>query len=446
MTNDEQKTEAGSWRRPLALTSLVGNHVIRFLDCLFHSVFRISSFIRHSSFVIRHFGVVVLVGVAAASSQALPRWEIDPAGLYASDPRMPALVAVASEARDRALARLRKEWKLSPGSTPIHWRWDTAAVPSGPSPAKVGPSRSGAQPDFEFGRTYIEDGVVNVLLPARKFLARPRTVAAVVLHECLHAVHASHTSTRERYEATPRWLREGVALVFSGEGEERVRERIAYTAYGGADARSFVRGVDTVDVSRAEAYLAVARLEAMLGRERFVSLVRKIVTGENAVRAVTDFCGMSLSSLGEHLRRAARATIRDLLPRHREERFRELLKRLRAEPGTVTAKLEILLAEKRDGPLAGTVRYLLAREALREAQRAPAEARALPTAIAHLEALRRDPGTLWRPEALVLLGQCYLKDGRRAAARRAWREVTEMFGEDRAVAEPARRLLAATPP
>ena len=317
-------------------------------------------------------------------------------GLYAADPRLPALLKVASAAREQALQRLQKEWGLVPGTTPIHWRWDTAAVASGPSPAKVGRSRFGEQPEFELGRTYFEDGVVNVQLPARKFLARPRTVAAVVFHECLHAVHASHTRTRERYEATPRWLREGVALFFSGEGEERVNERIAYTAYGAADARSFVKGVDSVDVSRAEAYLAVAWLEAKLGRERFVLLVRKIVTGEKAVRAVAELCGIPLSALRERMQRAARATVRDLLPRHREERFRELVTRLRTEPETITEKLEILLAENTDGPLAGTVRYLLAREALREAQRSPVEARALPTARAHLEALRGDPGTLWR--------------------------------------------------
>jgi hypothetical protein len=281
--------------------------------------------------------------------------------------------------------------------------------------------------------------VVHVLLPARRFLARPSSVAAVVLHECVHAVHASHSGSRERYESTPRWLREGIAILLSGEGEERLADRIAHTVYGGAAASSFLRGVDAADATRAEVYLAVAWLRATLGRETFARLVRDVARGEPAARAVTRLAGIELPALRSESLRAAREAIRERLPQHREERFRVLTARMRSDPGSVTAELEVLLADDEEGPLSGTLRYLLGREALR----APADESAVATAKAHLEALRASPGALWRPEGLLLLGQCYLKEGSRDAARRVWLEVTEMFGEDRAIAEQARRLLKA---
>ena len=329
--------------------------------------------------------------------------------------------------------------------TPIRWKWDPSAVrPDSSSVAD--PASSGQTRDsFELGRTYFGEGSIVVSLPARKFLSQPDAVRAVIQHELVHAVHASHAGTRARYEATPRWFREGVALLFAGEGEERVRERVAYTVFGGADATSFLKGISLTPgvserLSDAEGYLAVLWLRAQLSRARHFIFVRRVVTGEGLARLVREQLGLGPSTASLEMRRAARAHIRALLAAVRQKRFHSLLRELEDRAPNVTSRLEVFLAENEAGPLAGTLRYLLAKEALRRGE-AP---RFVAAAVGHLEALRSSPGTLWRPEALVLLGQCYLRQGRRDAARRAWREVTEVFGEDRVVSREARKLLAVT--
>lgn len=397
----------------------------------------------HQSVFIRLLLVAAFATALAAQSRrdpasgAVTPWEIAE-GPYAGDPRMPALVRAASGARREALDRLRAEWGLSPGPSPIRWTLDTRAALPGRSASGDSLPRSEMPLDFELGRTWFEGGTVHVSVPARRFLWRPGLVSPVVRHECVHAVHASRAKTRARYESTPRWLREGIALLFSGEGRERVMERLAYTVYGGAPATSFLTGIHAAEVTQAEAYLAAEWLRARLG-ERFPLLVRRIASGEPARRAVAEVSGIESSALADRAKEAARDVLRELLPESRARRFRSLLRESRAGR-KVSPQLEVLLAEDEDGPLAGTIRYLLAREALR-GEKSP---RAVAGATRHLEVLRAGRWNLWRAEALVLVGQCYLIEGRRDAARRAWTEVTEVFGEDRDVADQARRLLAAT--
>ena len=385
------------------------------------------------------YSLLSLAAPAAPPQQHFSPWEVGE-GVFARDPRMPALIEAASQAREQALLRLDKEWGPAPGATPIRWIWDTAAVEPGARAANAEPLQ-----EFELGRTYFDHGTVVVSVPARKFLSRPRSVRGVIQHELFHAVHGSHAGSRERYEAAPRWFREGAALLFSGEGAERVRERVAYTVFEGADAISFLKGVSlqpgsSETVSHAEAYLAVRWLRQELGHGNYSVLVRKVIGGENLARMVRELLGLGTSSASMEMRRAARMRIRQLLPPSRQKRCQLLFAKLEDGAANVTWELEVLLAEDESRPLASTLRYLLAKEALRRA----GNPRYVAAARGHLEALRSAPGTLWRPEALVLLGQCYLREGRRAAARRSWLEVIEVFGEDRAASSQARRLLAAT--
>src|SRR6185503_14901883 len=96
---------------------------------------------------------------------------------------------------------------------------------------------------------------------ARKYLRAPESALSVIRHEAAHAALASALGSADLYRAVPRWFREGLAIVFSGEGELATAEAVALAVYEDRGASSFLLGIDSAQVSHAECHLAVAFLE-----------------------------------------------------------------------------------------------------------------------------------------------------------------------------------------
>jgi hypothetical protein len=361
-------------------------------------------------------------------------WQIRGKG-FDDDPRLGALRRAAGELARDALARQAADLGLKLGRAPIVWVLDA-------SPARESPA--GGEP-FELGRTAFEGSAIVVTLPARKYLRSPERAAPVLRHECAHALLASTLGSKERYESIPRWLREGLALHGSREGDHAMRDAIALAAFGGKPAASFLVGIVSPDISHAESYAAVTALTAKLGPDGVRALLHRFIESRDldskrAMKLIEEAIGQPIDAFAIFALREARLSVSRLLPDEREAAFREALGLdARGEKEESTRKLAALLPADPEGPLACTIHYLLARRLIEGAKGdAGGKSRA------HLDAVLARDGDLWRPEALVLLGERLEADGKTAAARDAWLEVLEVFGEDAAPASRARESLRKT--
>jgi TolA-binding protein len=130
--------------------------------------------------------------------------------------------------------------------------------------------------------------------------------------------------------------------------------------------------------------------------------------------------------------------IADEVPPAVERRFRDSLDRYRSGDRALarTTWADLLEGAPR-GALAETLRYLLARDLFRN----PEGPGSLRSAEGHLRHMLESPSVLWRPEALVLLGEILQGRGASEEARGLWAEVLEGFGEDSGPAGRARELL-----
>ena len=375
---------------------------------------------------------------AAETSPLQDAWERRGA-THAAHPLLEALLRAAEESRRDSLARLRAEMSLEPGKTPIRWILDL----SGSSSRDDGKPVKPAAEFFEAALTRFADGTIEVVVPARKYLRRPDEARAVVAHEAAHAVLASALEKSDRYQAVPRWFREGIALRFSGEGELRVSETVAVTVFKERGASSFLVGISFDRrpgdaTSAAESYLAVRWVERRLGREGLAKLCREVAGGKGLRDELEGLLGLSEAGLRAEALRFARDAVARILPASREKAFRDSLSaQANGNKELAMAAWRRLLEENPQGPLAGTIHYLLAKELLK----APGGAGESGEAMRHLESISRASSVLWRPEALVLLGERLREAGRSSDARALWTEVLEAFGEDLEPASRARKLL-----
>ena len=373
--------------------------------------------------------VLAVASVAAGGDEAGARVETRRAA--GEDRRRLALEAFVRDTAASALAEVRAKYRL-PSQLGVLWVLDAAAASSG--------VRTEA---YELGSTAVEKGEAVVTLPARKYLRAPESALSVIRHEAAHAALASALGSADLYRAVPRWFREGLAIVFSGEGELATAEAVALAVYEDRGASSFLRGIDSAQVSHAECYLAVAFLEERVGQDGFERIVAEVARGGDLAAAIEKLLGDRPDALAARALESARRRVSALCPEARERRSRAAL-RLAAsgDPASLARtapELELLLAEDPAGPISGTCRYFLAK-AVVEGRKDSWAVRALPA----LERISRSGGALWRAEALVLEGECLAELGRVAEARERWGEVEEVFGEDSRPVDRARRNLAAT--
>jgi len=367
------------------------------------------------------------------------KWEVSGSG-FEDHPSLPELKRHAGEAASEALGRLHVELGIEKGSLPIRWLLDCNDA--------TGNERSPRF--FQLGSTSFVEGSVLVRLPVKKYLYAPESVRQVATHEAVHAALASARGSRRRYQAVPYWFREGMALLFSGEGDIVLSERIAYTVYEGRPSTSFLKGLPPpgfqggatfgFSVSPAEGYLATLWIRERIGAVGFRALCSQVAKGGELDSLLAVLLGSSHEALRAEALRDARTKITETLPPGRERAFQEALAARSRGAGQEAARvLSEILGQERRGqdrrrPLAGTVHYLLARQALDDGHK--------PEARRHLEDLLELPGTLWRPETLVLLGELLWSAGKKEEAQLRWQEVLVVFGEDRVPAERARGNLA----
>jgi hypothetical protein len=374
---------------------------------------------------------------APAEASSAPLWEVR-AAAGPRDERLPALIEVLEKAAPAALRGVEDRLGISPGPVRIRWRLDLE--PRERAAGKDGRAAGTGLPDLESGRTAFVQGEVVVTLPGRKYLRSPGWAEPAVLHEAAHAAMASSAGSPAAYERIPGWFREGIALWFSGEGPSRVREAIAFSAFQGARADAFLQGIDVSAGDplparmAAEAFLAVACIEKELGTDALRALARDAIGGRPVARLLEGALEASPRAFRSKALSFSMSRVRELIPEGVEELFaRSLALRARGDPAAPRI-WEDLLSRDHRGPLDGTLLYLLGRAALDTGS--PAEARAwLEKALDHPEAL-------WRPECLVLLGECHLAEGNRAEAERTWRDVAEGWAEDAVPSSRARAGLA----
>jgi hypothetical protein len=348
---------------------------------------------------------------------------------------LPELRHHAGEAAREALGRLHVELGIETGSLQIRWLLDGSET--------VG--NEGSPQFFQLGSTSFAQGCVLVRLPVGKYLYAPESVRPVAMHEAVHAALASALGSRLRYQAVPQWFREGVALLFSGEGEIVLSERIAYTVYQGWPAASFLQGLPPqrrqrgvavqVFVPPAEGYAATLWIRERMGAVGFRALCSEVAKGRELDSILPVFLGCSHEALRAQALHDARTRVAEILPPGRERAFKTALAaRSRGAAQEAARALSEILSQDARGSLAATIHYLLAQKTPeKEPDSGPRR---------HLEDLLELPGTLWRPEALVLLGELLWRAGEKQEARRRWQEVVEVFPEDTVPAERARGNLA----
>lgn len=381
--------------------------------------------------------------VAGGARGAAPRWEIS--GEEGLDPDLVRALALRAEADLRsALEEVPRAIGVAPGDVRVRWVLDLEAARPGEGEGRC---PEGWTRYLEAGSTaFADDGAIAVQIRACRFLRRPEGIRAAIFHEAAHAVLASRAGSRERYARIPWWFREGLALRSSGEGPERVADLAAYLAFRGRPARELLAGIPLGEpgsraVAPEEAFLAVDRLASALGDADFRGLCASVARGSRLEDELAARFGQ-LASLRAALRRDAEERLARLLPPETELRFRRSLEAAeKGAPAAAEASWRELLEEDPRGALASTLRYLLGR-ALLESPSGSARAR---EAVEHLRAVMDGPSALWRPEALVLLGERLARDGRTDEARDLFEEAAYAFGDDAAVAARARRELERLP-
>lgn len=285
-------------------------------------------------------------------------------------------------------------------------------------------------------------------------------------HEAAHALLAADLGDPARYGAVPLWFREGLALWFSGEGRQRLDDRIAFTTFSRRPATEFLVGTvrdDSASTSRlttdkdvtpAEAYLVFEHLIERVGASGLRAIVERILQGVPFDASLESVLASDATAFASTALEVGRRVVRKRLTLAREAVFHaSLQRRVRggeaAEgPDSPGATWRLLLEAEPRGPLRTTLQYLLARRAVTRLRRGELQRTARAELLRDLEALAAVPESLWRPEALLLLGEVRLADARghpsgdTRGARECWREVLEVYPEDGPVASRARLLLS----
>jgi len=319
---------------------------------------------------------------------------------------------------------------------------------------------------FRAGHTRFGSGRVEVVLPAHRYLRLPETARSVVAHESAHAFLAADLGDPARYDAVPLWFREGLALWFSGEGRQRLDDRIAFTTFSKRPAPGFLVGTvrgdpgstsrlaTDKDVTPAEAYLVFEHLRERVGASGVRAIVERILQGLPFDASLESVVAADATAFASTALEAGRRVVRKRLTPAREAVFHESLQRRvrggeAAEgPDSAAATWRRLLESEPRGPLRTTLQYLLARHGVTRLRRGELQRTARAELLRDLEALAAVPESLWRPEVLLLLGEVRLAEarghpsGETRGASACWLEALEVYPEDGPVASRARLLLS----
>jgi hypothetical protein len=359
--------------------------------------------------------------VARSVAEDTNSWRVDDAKTR-EDSRISALVRQLDESRMRALERARARVGLVPGRLPIAWRVVVSREP---------PADSGV---FHAAETVVEGTRVVVSIPANRYLAAPRKVHVVVVHEATHALLASRLGSAERYARVPPWFREGLALLVSEEGPVRVEDRVAVTVVSGKKPTSFLRGV-THQPLPAESFLAVSWIEKRVGAPAFRALVLRVAAGFELQSELTEFLGLEPDVFRRGVLEASEKSVHRLLPGKIVADYHAAIELHReGDRDSARRRLGELASFRNRHALRATCRYLHTRLLVDEG-------RAREALAVFRASLLGDREILWEPEILEQLGNCELALDRPKRAGRYWNEVLERFPEDRDVGGRVRAKL-----
>ena len=356
-------------------------------------------------------------------AQADGGWEL-PGKTGGSEARLDALVRELSASRKLALEKTRTRLEMAPGKLPIRWVVQSRRSGEGLAAVKA-----------EAGWTEVGKTEVVVTIPAWRYLAFPAKVRRVVVHEAVHAVMASRMGTAEAYRAVPAWFREGTALLVSGEGPERVDDRISATLLKGGSSADFLAGVTGRQVYPAEGYLSVLWIEQRLGTSGLQELLSRLAEGGVFKTELEKLTGLRLAGLEKAMLQGSVGRISRRISSPSERLFKDALRQ--AQEGHYERSRESL------GALGGIGEGLAVREsAIFLHARTLVEEERYSEAAGQLESLlRKGYEVPWEPEIFEQLGRCRAGMGKPREAALIWKMVAERFPHDSAVQRRITTLL-----
>ncbi len=356
-------------------------------------------------------------------AQADGGWELS-GKTGGSEARLDALVRELSASRKLALEKTRTRLELAPGKLSIRWVVQSRRSGEGLAAVKA-----------EAGWTEVGKTEVVVTIPAWRYLAFPAKVRRVVVHEAVHAVMASRIGTAEAYRAVPVWFREGTALLVSGEGPERVDDRISATLLKGGSSADFLAGVTGRQVYPAEGYLSVLWIEQRLGTSGFREFLSRLAEGGVFKTELEKLTGLRLSGLEKAMLQDAVRRISRRISSPSERLFKHALGQ--AQEGHYDRSRESLSAL---GSIGGS---LAVRDSaiFLHARMLVEEGRYLEAAGQLESLLRKGYEVPWEPEIFEQLGRCRAGMGKPREAVLIWKMVAERFPHDSAVQRRITTLL-----
>jgi hypothetical protein len=348
-------------------------------------------------------------------AQADGGWELS-GKTGGSEVRLDALARELSTSRELALEKIRTRLEMAPGKLSI--RWVIRLRRSGEGLAVV---------KAEAGWTEVGKTEVVVTIPAWRYLAFPSKVRRVVVHEAVHAVMASRIGTAEAYLAVPVWFREGTALLVSGEGRERVNDRISATLLKGGSSADFLAGVTGRQVYPAEGYLSVLWIEQRLGASGFRALLSRLAEGGVFKAELEKLTGLRMAGLEKAMLQDSVRRISRRISSPSERLFKDALRQAQAghydrsrESLSVLGSIGVSLA------VHDSAIFLHARTLVEEGRYSEA--------AGQFEGLlRKGYEVSWEPEIFEQLGRCRAGMGKPREAILAWKMVAERFPHDSAV-------------
>ena len=348
-------------------------------------------------------------------AQADGGWELS-GKTGGSETRLDALLRELSTSRKLALEKTRTRLELTPGKLSIRWAVQLRRSGEGLAAVKA-----------EAGWTEVGKKEVVVTIPAWRYLAFPAKVRRVVVHEAVHAVMASRMGTAEAYLAVPAWFREGTALLVSGEGPERVDDRISATLLKGGSSADFLAGVTGGQVYPAEGYLSVLWIEQRLGTSGFREFLSRLAEGGVFKTELEKLTGLRLPGLEKAMLRDAVRRISRRISSPSERLFKLALRQ--AQDGHYDRSHESLSA------LGGSGESLAVRDSalFLHARMLVEEGRYLEAAGQLEGLLRKGYEVPWEPEIFEQLGRCRAGMGKLREAMLIWKMVAERFPHDSAV-------------
>ena len=377
-------------------------------------------------------GLLAILLLWSLSLRADSGWQLS-AKDKGKDPRVGTLLSRLREQRLGAFGVAGERLGQGPGKLPVRWVLRLASSSPSATPAEA-----------EAGWTEVGAGEVVVSIPAWRYLEYPSKAGRVVVHETVHALMASRLGSGEAYRAIPSWFREGVALLAAGEGDARVRGRIAATILAGSRPDSFLTGIycgrpaspeAVCRPSPAEGYLAVLWLEDRLGKTGLRALLSKLFAGGVFSQELGRLTGLRPARLEEAVLAKASETISGLVSKDGRRLLAEALALCRSGKNAPARELFNSIRKLPGNKALGdTVVFLHSRTLVEDGfyRRAGSALRGL---------LKEGYEVPWEPEIFEQLGLCRRALGEPAGARELWKTVVERFPHDREIQVRIAKLL-----